>query len=699
MDMGKNRKPNRLIHEKSPYLLQHAYNPVDWYPWGEEAFEKARIENRPVFLSVGYSTCHWCHVMERESFEGQDVAAILNDSFISIKVDREERPDVDHIYMEVCQSLTGSGGWPLTVIMTPDKKPFFAGTYFPKRNKWGRPGLIDILITVSRQWDENPEQLIEYGNAIVESIEAQMLAISPDNTLSETELDRAYAGFEKYFDGQFGGFSSPPKFPTPHNLLFLLHYWRRTGREHALTMVERTLSGMRQGGIYDHLGFGFCRYSTDNKWLVPHFEKMLYDNALLCYAYMEAYQATGNREYAQVSEEIIEYVLRDMTSSEGAFYSAEDADSEGVEGLFYLWTKDEIIDALGWEQGCIFADYYHVTAEGNFEQGKSILHAIGRNVEEYAAKLRMDVEVFRQLLNDGRKVLYQLREKRIRPFRDDKILTAWNALMIAALAKTAKLLGRQDYLRSARETLTFIETRLTRDDGRLLARYRDGEAAFLAYLDDYAFLLWALIELYEASFDSTFLQKAKLLADDMIKLFADTERGGFFFTGIDGEGLLMRPKEIYDGAMPSGNSVAVFVLLKLARLTSEEKWQRQVDAAFQSFATIVKEMPKAYAFFLLALHLQLEPLRQIVISGSMTDPHTKSMLQSAVKRYMPEVSLILNNESDFNAAGTVFARLGGKESVNGRAAAYICDETACHPPIIELERLNQVLQDLSSKKI
>lgn len=687
------KKPNRLINEKSPYLLQHAYSPVDWYPWGDAAFERAKNENKPIFLSIGYSTCHWCHVMERESFEDGDVAALLNENFVSIKVDREERPDVDHIYMEVCQAVTGSGGWPLTVLLTPDKKPFFAGTYFPKESKWGRPGLVKILQSVSSQWREERSQFVKYGEDIVFSL-ANRPALPCASGLTFEVLDKAYTQLEKYFDSQFGGFSSAPKFPAPHNLLFLLHYWRRTGKEKALAMVDKTLSSMRCGGIYDHLGFGFCRYSTDHQWFAPHFEKMLYDNALLCYTYLEAFQATGKHEYAQVAEEIIEYIRRDMTDPEGAFFSAEDADSEGVEGLFYLWTKEEIIDALGWEQGCIFADYYHVTAEGNFEYGKSILHTIGRDLRTYAAKLHMSETELSGLLAEGRDTLYQVRARRVRPFRDDKILTAWNALMIAALAKAGSVLQRMDCVMAAQSALSFIESCLTRDDGRILARYRDGDAAFFAYLDDYAFLLWAQLELYTATFDLSYLHKAKLLATDMIHLFEDKSTGGFFFTGNDAEKLLIRPKELYDGALPSGNSVAAFALMRLARLSGDESFLYPVEKAFAAFSDEVRQAPAAYVFFLLALDLFLEPPRQIVIAGSGSNKLTHSMFQLVRMYYLPEVALLYRDIDIPEYEAELFPTLSGKAADRHQAVAYICDDKACRPPISQIDALQDALSKL-----
>lgn len=521
------KKTNRLIHEKSPYLLQHAYNPVDWYPWSEEAFEKAKREEKPIFLSIGYSTCHWCHVMERESFEDEEVARVLNRDFVAIKVDREERPDVDHVYMTVCQAMTGQGGWPLTVLMTPEKKPFFAGTYFPKRSKYGRTGLLEILERVADAWKRKRTDLLQAGNRVTEAIRGNMDP-AVRGELSEEMLTGAYEQLSDQFDERYGGFGQSPKFPRPHDFLFLLRHWKRTGEERALQMVEKTLEAMRRGGIYDHVGFGFSRYSVDDRWHTPHFEKMLYDNALLAVAYLEAYQVTGKEAYARVAREIFTYVLRDMTSPEGGFYSAEDADSEGEEGKFYLWTPEEIREVLGAGMGRLFCECYGVTDAGNFE-GKNILHQIGISLSAVAVRHGMGMDELEQKLEEARRKLFQAREQRVRPHRDDKILTSWNALMIVALSRGARVLGERRYADAAEGAARFILKTLRRGDGRLLARYRDGEAAIPAFLDDYAFLAWGLIELYEATLRVEYLRRAADLAREMLDLFGDDRGGGAVF--------------------------------------------------------------------------------------------------------------------------------------------------------------------------
>jgi uncharacterized protein YyaL (SSP411 family) len=677
------QKPNRLINEKSPYLLQHARNPVDWCPWGDEAFAKSKAEDKPVFLSIGYSTCHWCHVMERESFEDNEVAEVLNAGFVAIKVDREERPDIDHIYMAVCQALTGSGGWPLTVIMTPDKKPFFAGTYFPKNSKWGRPGIIEILQAVRREWASDRQGLVENSEKIVSSLQPAKPVRAGD--ISAEPLRIAYEQLNSAFDKEYGGFGGPPKFPTPHNLMFLMRYWYRTGEENALRMVEKTLEAMQQGGIYDHLGYGFSRYSVDDRWLIPHFEKMLYDNALLCYTYLEAFQCTHDERYAKVAHEILHYILRDMTNSEGGFYSAEDADSEGVEGKFYAWRYEEVLRLLGREKGEVFCDYYNIKPEGNFEHGTSILNHIGYKPEKYATQ--NNSEELGQVLSDCRQLLFQEREKRVHPFKDDKVLTAWNGMMIAALAKSARVTGRKEYKLAAERGFRFIAENLFRSDGRLLARYRDGEANFPAYIDDYAFLIWALVELYEATFSLDYLKDALKLYAEMKRLFWDEATGGFFFYGIDSEALIARPKEYYDGAIPSGNSVAAFALLKLARLVDSQELVTLGEKAIKAFYAEALKYPRAYTFFLLALDYFLSSPRQIVIAGSTEDEITAGMLALISGRFLPTTDVLLAD----NIAETaeLLPHVAGKIPLYGRPAAYICENYACQPPIQEMEELHK----------
>lgn len=682
------KKPNRLIKEKSPYLLQHAYNPIDWHPWDNEAFEKAKREDKPVFLSIGYSCCHWCHVMERESFEDHEVADVLNQHFIAIKVDREERPDVDHIYMSVCQRLTGQGGWPLTIMMTPDKKPFFAGTYFPKENKWGRPGLVSLLATVAEQWTINRETLVTSSDRITRIIDIENRRRGRGELGAET-LDRAYEQLERYYDDEYGGFGSAPKFPTPHNLMFLLRYWKRTGICKALEMVEKTLLAMYAGGIYDHIGYGFARYSTDNRWLVPHFEKMLYDNALLCYAYLEAYQCTGNSNFARIAEEIIAYVLRDMTSNEGGFYSAEDADSEGEEGKFYVWRRQEVMDILGPAKGKIFCDFYDISEEGNFEHGTSIPNTIKQSIKQYTDKYEITTEDFLELIRECRELLYTEREKRVHPFKDDKILTAWNALMVAAMAKAARVLDKKEYLTAAEKTLVFLQQKLIRQDGRVLARFRDGEAAFPAYLDDYAFLLWAWLEIYEASFNPDYLVKAVELSREMRRLFWDEKNGGFFFYGSDGENLIIRPKEVYDGAIPSGNSVAAHVLLKLARITEDPDLSQMAERQLSFFAGEVDKHPRAYTYFLIAVDYHLSVPQHIIIAGEKNDPSTQSMLRTAGSRFLPYAVVLFSDPRQKQTLAELSPLFEDKVPSGGKTAAYICQDMTCQAPITDVHIFEQ----------
>ncbi|WP_021166782.1 hypothetical protein SOV_09850 [Sporomusa ovata DSM 2662] len=683
---------NHLANEKSPYLLQHAHNPIDWYPWGEEAFVKAREEDKPIFFSCGYSTCHWCHVMERESFEDLEVAALLNNYFVAVKVDREERPDVDHIYMAVCQAVTGQGGWPLTIVMTPEKKPFFAGTYLPKHAMWGRPGLLEVLSMLKEQWDQNRDKIEEIGEKLSQSLRPQTVKPEKKGQLSQATLEKAFSQLLHDFDPAYGGFGAAPKFPTPHNLLFLLRYWRRSEDKKAIAMVVKTLDAMSRGGIYDQLGFGFARYSTDNKWLAPHFEKMLYDNALLCYAYVEAYQCTADPDFARVAEEIITYVLRDMTNVGGGFYSAEDADSEGVEGKFYVWSHQEILAILGPELGELFADVYDVTPVGNFE-GENIINLINYDLYDYAAKNNLDINALESQMAAAREKLYQVREQRIHPFKDDKILTAWNGLMVAALAKAARVLQREDYTQAAEQAVEFIFNKLTAADGkRLLARYRDGDAAYKGYVDDYAFLLWGLLEVYETTFNPKYLRQAIHISMDLKELFWDNWDGGFYFTGHDSEELLLRPKEIYDGAMPSGNSVAALALLKLARLTDNNEYNAMVEAMFTCFSAEVTHYPRAYTFFLLALDYYLSAPSHIVIAGDKEDTEVQAMLALARQRFMPETTVIYNDPEYQTDNSELIPVAAGQVAVGGRATGYICENFACQRPVQTLEEFKQYLE-------
>ncbi|WP_003544376.1 thioredoxin domain-containing protein [Desulfotomaculum nigrificans] len=682
-------KPNRLIHEKSPYLLQHAYNPVDWYPWGEEAFEKAKRENKPVFLSIGYSTCHWCHVMERESFESEDVAEVLNKYYVAIKVDREERPDIDQIYMTVCQALTGQGGWPLNIIMTPDQKPFFAGTYFPKNSNYGKPGLIDILQQIADLWAKNRQQLLGISDQLMARL--NMKTATAPGQLSPEVLDKAYLLFARHFDSTYGGFGNPPKFPTPHNLMLLLRCWKKTSQKKALTMVEDTLDAMHRGGIYDHIGFGFSRYSTDRRWLVPHFEKMLYDNALLAIAFLETYQINRNPRFSRVAKEIFTYVLRDMTAPEGGFYSAEDADSEGVEGKFYVWHPQEVEQVLGQIDGQLFCRYYDITPRGNFE-GASIPNLINQDPLKFAQELDITLEDLVDGLEKCRQLLFAQREKRVHPHKDDKILTSWNGLMIAALARGARVLGDEKYSQAAEKAVDFIYHNLQRADGRLLARYRDGEAAYPAYLDDYAFLIWGLLELYEATFDIKHLEQAVQLTDSMIDLFWDRQNGGFFFYGKDSEQLISRPKEIYDGAIPSGNSVATVNLFRLARLTERNRYEELATKQLQVFAGELEHYPIGYSYFMIAAYLNQEPPTEIVLSGKREDSALKQMIDVVQKEFLPSAVLAVRYEGEAAAqAEELVPLLKDRLPVAGKATAYVCKNFACQPPVTDLDQLMAII--------
>ncbi|WP_281795764.1 thioredoxin domain-containing protein [Desulforhabdus amnigena] len=681
---------NRLSQEKSPYLLQHADNPVDWYPWGEEAFKKAKEEDKPVFLSIGYATCHWCHVMEHESFEDMEVAKLLNENAVCIKVDREERPDVDQIYMTVCQALTGSGGWPLSVFMTPDRKPFFAGTYFPKSGRMGMPGFMDIIAQVAGLWKKDRQRLLRVSDEITNAIQPRK-PTGQGPALDAETLDNAHRHFSRSFDHTWGGFGAAPKFPTPHHLTFLLRQHKRDPQSEALDIVEKTLDAMRDGGIFDQVGFGFHRYSVDEKWLVPHFEKMLYDQALLAMAYTEAFQAGGKARFAQVAREIFEYVLRDMTDSKGGFYSAEDADSEGREGLFYVWTPQEVKDILGAEAGDVFCRFYDITPEGNFEESLSIPH-ISRSVELMAPGFGMEAEELEKLLEKGRLKLFAVREKRVHPFKDDKVLTAWNGLMIAALAKGYQVLRDPAYLDAACAAARFILNTLRREGGRLFRRYRHGEVAHRGYADDHAFLVWGLLELYESTFDAFYLEEAVKVHQQMMDLFWDEEEGGFFYTAEDNEPLIVRDKEIYDAAVPSSNSVGVLNLLRLARMTGNTQWEEKAQQLFNRFAGMVADFPAGYTQFLHAVDFALGPALEIIVAGNPEEVSTQEMVETVHGLFLPHRVLMLRSED---------GRSGGIEelapfvkplkSIDGKPMAYVCQNFACKEPVTEVDALKAIL--------
>ncbi|MBA7501149.1 hypothetical protein ES704_03911 [subsurface metagenome] len=688
---------NRLLLEKSPYLLQHAANPVDWYPWGPEAFEKARNENKPIFLSIGYSTCHWCHVMKRESFEDPEVARLMNDAFISIKVDREERPDIDAVYMMVSQMMTGGGGWPLTIIMTPDKKPFFVATYIPKETRFGRMGMLELVPHISELWATRRDEITDDAARITAALR-DASEYAPGEDLDPTLERIAFDELTNRFDEEHGGFGSAPKFPPGHTLLFLLRYWKRTGNPRPLQIVEETLGAMRQGGIYDQVGFGFHRYSTDSAWLVPHFEKMLYDQAMLTMAYTETYQATGKEEYAATVREIIHYVLRDMTDPQGAFYTAEDAESEGEEGRFYVWTEDEIRQALDKGDADLATRLFSVETAGNFEggmtgkkTGRNIFH-LRDSFKEFTSRLGIPDKELGGKVQAIRSKLLAVREKRSRLHRDDKIITDWNGLMVAALAKAARVMDEPSYATAAGRSLDFILRNLRDPEGRLLHRYRDGEAALPAHLDDYTFLIWGLLELYETTFEARYLQSALDLNKRVIEYFWDEEDGGFYLTADDSETLLVRPKEVYDGAVPSGNSVAMLNLLRLSSITGDADLEEKAAQIGRTFSQRVKSAPAAYTQLMVALDFAIGPSYELILSGDSKADDTKVMLKALRQQFVPNKVVVLHpTEQDSPDIDMLLEFLKDYPSIDGKATAYVCLDYACKLPTTDAETMVRLL--------
>jgi uncharacterized protein YyaL (SSP411 family) len=674
--------PNHLINEKSPYLIQHAHNPVDWHPWSDETFAKAKAENKPVFLSIGYATCHWCHVMEKESFEDQEAAGYLNDTFVCIKVDREERPDIDAVYMAACQMLTGSGGWPLSIFMTPQKKPFFAATYLPKNSRSGRAGLIDICRQVKNLWLDDNQKIETSAAGIAGSLDkafAFTAADEPDTTLLEAAFNQIKSGF----DPQFGGFEPAPKFPTPHRLLFLLRCYHRSGDTRALEMVEQTLTAMRLGGIWDHVGFGFHRYATDSRWLLPHFEKMLYDQAMIASAYLEAFQITKNPLFAKTAEEIFTYVLRDMTSPEGAFYSAEDADSEGEEGKFYVWTTEEFHRVLKDPDSQRWATILRLSPEGNFmdeatrqKTGANIIH-LTAPFEKWAQKIGVPQTQIEDEWAQIRHQLYQAREQRIHPLKDDKILTDWNGLMIGALALGARILNRPEYERAARRATDFVLHKMKDEKGRLFHRFRDGELAVEAHAADYAFLIQGLLSLYQTTFDLEFAEQAQELQQEMTATFWDDEKGGFFSTPRGSAELPVRPKELYDGAIPSANSVALSNLLLLSRLTGDPQIEDRARAQIRAFAGTVNSQPSAFTYFLCALDFALRPGEEIVITGEPQATDTRELLAALNVNFTPNKVAIVKTEQNAEQLNKFAGYTDGLEVIGGQATAHVCRNGSC----------------------
>jgi len=670
---------NRLIHEKSPYLLQHAYNPVDWYPWGDEAFATATREDKPIFLSIGYSTCHWCHVMEHESFENPEIAQLLNQWFVCIKVDREEHPDLDQVYMQAVTMLTGHGGWPLTVFLTPERKPFFGGTYFPPQRRWDMAGMKEMLPAVAQSWKTKREQLVTSAEQLTASLNEQLAQAAPRQAVTPELLQRAFNQAAAMFDPTNGGFGEAPKFPRSHELSFLLRFWARTHTAQALEMVTSTLDHLARGGIHDQLGGGFHRYSTDAHWLVPHFEKMLYDQALLALTYLEAYRITRRQDYADVARGIFEYVLRDLTDPQGAFYSAEDADSEGEEGKFYVWTPAEMTQVLGRDEAELFNRFYSVTVDGNFEHGTSILY-VEQPLDVFAKLNGLSVEQLSQRLAASRTKLLAARSARIRPHRDDKILTSWNGLMIAALAEGASTLDEPRYLHAAQRAADFLLTHLKRD-ASLLRRYRDGDARYPGTLEDYAFFSYGLFELYEASYEPRWLGEAASLTHEMVMRFWDEAHGGFFLRDKEEAPLIVRSKEIYDGATPSGNSIAALVLLKLGRLTANGRLEELGRQAIECAAHTVDASPFGYPQLLSAVDVALGPTQEIVIAADLSDPRVVPLLHAVHQRFLPRVVMVVHPSSGVREAiETLVPYVKTQDAIGGKPTAYVCENYVCNLP-------------------
>ncbi len=678
---------NSLIHEKSPYLLQHAHNPVNWYPWGQKALDKAKQEDKPVLLSIGYSTCHWCHVMAHESFEDEGIANIINKHFIAIKVDREERPDLDHIYMTATTAMTGQGGWPLTVFLTPTGDPFYGGTYFPPNAKWGSVGFIDLLNSIAKAWQSDRENILSSSLSVIENLRAQAGNRQVNENEAGLPLDdslvgKAFRQLRGQFDSSNGGFGSAPKFPMGHNLSFLLRYHKHYPSSEALSMVEKTLTGMSQGGIWDHLGGGFHRYSTDQYWHVPHFEKMLYDQALLSRAYLEAYQATGHGPYANTARDILDYVLGEMTDEEGGFYSAQDADSLDVtdghsqEGAFYVFSESEINEVLGAEKAQIFNYCYGVMPQGNAAydphgdfSGKNILFG-AHSPKEASDKFNRQMSEIQDILMEGHSQLLERRAQRPRPHLDDKVLCDWNGLMIASFAFASRVLGEPQYAKAAGKAADFILKSMVKDS-RLCHRWRTGEAGIQATLEDYAFFIYGLLDLYEATFQKDYLEGAERLADGMIAFFADP-RGGFYMTASDAETLIIRPKEAYDGALPSGNSVAALSLMRLSTLIQKESYNLYAESLLRYFSPNIAHGPGAHCFLLSAQMWQLQGPLEITLEGGLEDSTIAKMLKILYKYYLPFKTLRLIPGSN-------------------HPRAHICFRGVCKAPIDTLAAFEQQL--------
>ncbi len=678
--------PNRLINETSPYLLQHAHNPVDWYPWGTEALERAQREDKPILLSIGYSACHWCHVMERKSFEDPEIARIMNENFVNIKVDREERPDIDSIYMQAVQAMTGHGGWPLTVFLTPEGKPFYGGTYFPPEDTHGMPSFRRVLEGIAQTWRERRAEIERATTQMVQYLRSTTQPIAGMALLTAQTLDQAFTGVAREFDERHGGVGIQPKFPQAMVYEFLLRYHKRTQNAQALRMVELTLERMARGGIYDQLGGGFHRYSTDSFWLVPHFEKMLYDNALLARLYLHAYQVTGKPLYRRIAQETLDYLLRDMADPRGGFYSSQDADSQGEEGKYYLWLSREIDEALEPEDARLFKLYYGVTPQGNFE-GRNILW-MPQDPARLAQEQGLSLEELEKAVQRGRDLLLRLRQQRVPPGRDDKVLTSWNGLMLRSLAEAAMVLGREDYLRAAVRSASFLLESL-RPNGRLMRSYKDGRAVVKGYLEDYANLIDGLVTLYEATFQWQWLSQAQNLAREMLDLFWEPAGNGgtFYDTGKDAESLLVRPRDFFDNATPSGSAAATDVLQRLAVLTGDPEMAKPAVAMLRSMQELMARYPLGLAHWLGALDFYLSTPREIAVMGPRERQDTQALLEVVFRRYLPNKVLAGYDPSDGASPARHLPLLQGREMLEGRATAYVCENYACRMPVTEPQAL------------
>jgi len=673
--------PNHLINETSPYLLQHAHNPVDWYPWGDEAFEKARQENKPVLLSIGYSACHWCHVMAHESFENEDIAQLMNENFVNIKVDREERPDLDQIYMNAVQMMTHHGGWPMTVFLTPDAVPFYGGTYFPPQDRYNIPGFPRVLIGVAEAYRERKEDIQQTGDSLITELRRLSETGGSDHPIKPELLDAAYAGMIRNYDSVNGGFGGAPKFPPAMSLEFLLRTYARTGKPDTLQMISHTCSKMANGGMYDQLGGGFHRYSTDSRWLVPHFEKMLYDNALLSRFYLHYFQVSEDEQARATVEGILDYVLREMTHPDGGFYSTQDADSEGHEGKFFVWDIQEIRDVLGETAASRFCDYYNITEGGNFE-GKNIPN-VTRTLEDVAVAHRISVGELQASLNESKQTLFERRERRVKPDRDEKIITAWNGLMMASFAEAGIVLNRPDYTEAARRNAEFVISNL-RKDGMLLRTWKDGQAKFNAYLEDYAFLAEGLLTLFETTGEFHWLTKSLALAVQMVAEFWDEQAGAFFFTGKSHENLIVRSKDFFDNATPSGNSVAAMALLRLAILDGKEQYRNLATATLGEMADQIRRYPSGFGYALSAVDFLLSTPKEVAIVGN-TPLDIQPMLSEVWSRYLPNKVVAPSFGVD------IIPLLEGRTPINGLPTAYVCEHYTCKQPVTDLAALREQL--------